>query len=121
MSGTDLTFTGALQKHTEEFGTILYYKVSNDKIVFSFSDYIKINKTSTWSVSLDLYGRVNIPSKTADLAEGDNIFYILVTDAQEKTKQYIILIEREIVIKRAVTFYVDDQIFIQHRLMMEKN
>ena len=111
MSGTDLTFTGALQKHTAEFGTILYYKVSNNKIVFSFSDYIKINKTSTWSVSLDLYGRVNIPSKTADLAEGDNIFYILVTDAQEKTKQYIILIEREIVIKRAVTFYVDGQIF----------
>lgn len=71
MSGTDLTFTGALQKHTAEFGTILYYKVSNNKIVFSFSDYIKINKTSTWSVSLDLYGRVNIPSKTADLAEGD--------------------------------------------------
>ena len=45
MSGTDLTFTGALQKHTAELGTILYYKVSNDKIVFSFSDYIKINKS----------------------------------------------------------------------------
>ena len=111
MAGTDLTFTGAQQKHTEEFGTILYYKVSNDKIVFSFSDYIKVNKTSTWGVSFDLYGRVNIPSKTADLAEGGNIFYILVTDAQEKTKQYIILIEREIVIKRTVTFYVDGQIF----------
>jgi len=104
ITGTDLIFDGATQINTEEFGTILYYKVKYDKIVISFSDYIRVEKSSKWSVSSDIYGRLNIPSKTAGLSEGSNLFYILVTDSQERSKQYIVLIERAERITWTVSF-----------------
>lgn len=94
LSGTDIIFSGAQQKNTEEMGSLLYFTCSNSKLVLSFSDYITVNETSTWSVSLDIYGNIPITSKTVNLEEGDNLYYILVTAQNGDSKQYIIMIHR---------------------------
>lgn len=93
-SGTDIVFSGAQLKNTEEMGSLLYVTYPNSKSVLSFSDYITVNETSSWSVSLDFYGNIPIKSKTVALQEGDNIYYILVTALNGNSKQYIILIHR---------------------------
>ena len=94
LSGTDIIFSGAQQKNTEEMGSLLYIEFSNSKLVLSFSDYITVNESSTWSVSLDIYGNIPITSKTVNLEEGDNLYYILVTASNGNSKQYIIMIHR---------------------------
>lgn len=94
LSGTDIIFSGAQQKNTEEMGSLLYVTFPNSKLVLSFSDYITIRESSTWSVSLDIYGNIPITSKTVSLEEGDNLYYILVSASNGDSKQYIIMIHR---------------------------
>jgi len=94
MSDTDIAFSGAEQINTQEMGSLLYVEFPNSKLVLSFSNYITVAESSTWSVSLDIYGNIPITSKTVNLEEGDNLYYILVTAANGNSKQYIIMIHR---------------------------
>lgn len=94
VSSTDLKFKGAVQIDTEELGSVLYINFPNKKLIVSLNDYIEVDKGSSWSVSTDIYGNKPIPSKTVDLVEGANLFYILVENSENKTKQYTILIKR---------------------------
>lgn len=113
LGGTELVFAGAVQTDTEEYGSVVYCKLKYDKKVISFSDYVKTNESSKWSVSLDVYGRLGIPSRTADLSVGDNLFYILVTDSHGRTKQYTVLVERAERIWWTVSFFGGNGVFYQ--------
>ena len=91
---TDISFDGAISKDTQDLGSILYITSPNSKLVFSFSDYVKVSETSNWSVSFDITGNIPISSKTVSLDVGDNLYYVLVTSSNGNSKQYIVMIHR---------------------------
>lgn len=91
---TDISFDGAITKDTQDLGSLLYVTSPNSKLVFSFSDYVKVNENSTWSVSFDISGNIPVTSKTVSLDVGDNLYYILVTSSNGNSKQYIVMIHR---------------------------
>lgn len=62
-----------------------HIKVANDVTTYSFIKEIIVNGNATYSVSLDVYGLITIPTKTVLLEEGDNTFYILQTIGEELT------------------------------------
>ena len=57
----------------------VYGKVSNTQSTFSFINEVEIKGNAIFSVSTDIYGRQQIPTKTVPLMIGDNTFYITET------------------------------------------
>jgi len=70
-----------------------YIKVANSVTTYSFIKEINVNGNATYSVSLDVYGLITVPTKTVSLEIGDNTFYVLQTVEDEITL-YTITIRR---------------------------
>lgn len=70
-----------------------YTKVPNSVDTYSFVKEITVNGNATYSVSLDVYGLITVPTKTVSLEIGDNTFYVLQTVEDEITL-YTITIRR---------------------------
>ena len=76
-------------------GDKLKITVPNASTSFSFIDEIEVSPGATWQLCTDISGYGVIPTKTALLDEGDNIFYIFVTSADSNTiKLYEVTIRR---------------------------
>ena len=85
-----------------EHGT-LGGKVSNNTKTFSFINEIAIANGSKYTVSTDINGNNAIPTKTVSLEEGDNTFYILVTNGEDLAL-YTVTLRRRLIY--TVTFDV---------------
>ena len=94
LKGTEISLEGFTKIEDDSLGTVCYIDVPNSKIVFSLNDVVSVNKKSTWFVSTDLEGKEKIPSKTVELLEGNNVFFIVVEDEDSNVKQYTLLIRR---------------------------
>lgn len=70
-----------------------YIKVANSITTYSFIKEINVNGKATYSLSLDVYGLITVPTKTVSLEIGDNTFYVLQTVEDEITL-YTITIRR---------------------------
>ncbi|MDE7400586.1 MAG: InlB B-repeat-containing protein, partial [Clostridia bacterium] len=70
-------------KSLEVNGDIIYGKVSNATVDFSFITEVTANGGATYTVATDKACNNTIPSKTVDLQEGDNVFYILAERSAE--------------------------------------
>lgn len=93
--GTELKFKDGTYIDSESIKDTYLIKVSNNTIVFSFSDYVEVGNKATWTVSTDVYGNNIINSKTVELEVGTNLFFIQVTDSEtNKIKQYNIGVRR---------------------------
>ena len=68
-------------------------EVANEITTFSFLEEIKPQKDVTYTVSLDIYGKEVIPTKTVALYSGNNTFYVLAT-LGDKSKVYTVTIRR---------------------------
>lgn len=68
-------------------------KVPNDKTTFSFINEIIVADSATYTVSTDINGLNVIPTKTVQLAAGDNHFYILVQNKND-IKLYNVVVRR---------------------------
>lgn len=64
-------------------GDELSGKVSNSTTKFSFSNYIDVVSTATYTVSTDMNGDDIIKSKTVNLNIGDNVFYVIVENGND--------------------------------------
>ena len=95
VKGTDVKLDGYTKIEDESLGTVFYTEVSSTKLVYSFNDVVEVNKKSTWFVSTDIGGKNTIPSKTVELDEGSNVFFLVVEDKDGNVKQYTLLIKRK--------------------------
>ena len=68
-------------------------EVANEITTFSFLEEIKPQKDVTYTVSLDIYGKEVVPTKTVALYSGNNTFYVLAT-LEDKSKVYTVTIRR---------------------------
>ena len=68
-------------------------EVANSVTMFSFLDEIETKGTATYTVSLDIYGRDVVPTKTVALDSGNNTFYVLAT-LGDQIKLYTVTIRR---------------------------
>ena len=75
-------------------GETLTLVLSNDVTEFSFLNDITVNGNATYVVTVDQLGESIIESKTAALQEGDNQFYISVTNGDD-TRTYNVTIRRK--------------------------
>lgn len=94
IKGTDI----ALDGYTLEGGGSgeIYKKVlPYETTLYRFYDDVTVHPLSSWTVSFDVSGNNVIASKSVELTLGDNIFYILVTDAQNNIFQYKVNVYRE--------------------------
>lgn len=64
-------------------GDELSGKVSNSTTKFSFSNYIDVVSTATYTISTDMNGGDIIKSKTVNLNIGDNVFYVIVENGND--------------------------------------
>ena len=62
--------------------------------VFSFASDIKVTNNSPWVVSTDIYGMQAVATKIAPLSEGNNTFYIHVTNPDQTISTYTVNIYR---------------------------
>ena len=69
-------------------------RVSNDTEAFNFSQDITVKKRYSWVLSTDLYGMNIIASKNAPLNEGENTFYIHVTNTAQEVQTFTVNIYR---------------------------
>ncbi len=90
IQGTDIK-TNALVKD----GTALTLTVPTASSTFNFATDILVNSKSSFTVSERSDGTSEIASKTVALAEGENVFYITVTDKDGEKKVYTATITRE--------------------------
>ena len=58
--------------------------------VFNFSLDFTVTNNAPWVISTDVYGMQSIPSKTAPLAEGNNRFYVFITNPDQTIKTYTV-------------------------------
>ena len=89
IQGTDIR-SEAMTAEGDSF-TLL---VSNSVTEFSFLDDLTVNGSATYVVSTDLNGENVIESKIAALSEGDNRFYLFVTNGED-TKTYSVTVSRK--------------------------
>ena len=75
-------------------GESLTLVLSNAVAEFSFLNDITVNGNATYVVAIDQLGESIVESKTADLQEGDNQFYITVTNGDD-TRTYKVTIYRK--------------------------
>lgn len=73
---------------------VLNGRVDNNTEVFDFMQDITVPNSYIWVVSLDIYGMQNIATKTAPLSEGNNTFYIHITDDKQNVSTYTVNIYR---------------------------
>ena len=88
LSGTDLS-SSTLAVSGETVSAIL----SNATQTFSFLNDIKVADESSYILATDIGCQNTIVSKTVALEEGDNIYYLLVTNGNEQ-KLYTVTIRR---------------------------
>ena len=69
-------------------------KVANNVTTYSFINEITTMGNVTYSVSYDINGNNTIPSKTTNINEGDNIFYVLEKVDGEVSNLYTVNIRR---------------------------
>ena len=93
-TGTNVQLNGFKKIDDETIGTMYYISISNSKMVYSLSDVVTVAENSTWTVSTDISGNRTIASKTLQLDEGDNLYYLQVRDEKSNVQQYILLIHR---------------------------
>lgn len=105
VKGTDVILDGYTEIEDPSLGTICYKSVPNSKLLYSLSEDVTVNKKSTWTVSTDIDGKNVIPSKTLELSEGNNIFFLMVEDNKSNVKQYTLVIKRNPI--HTVTYYQD--------------
>ena len=89
IQGTDIR-SEAMTAEGDSFTLILPNSVTE----FSFPDDITVNGNATYVVSVDQNGETVIESKIASLTEGDNRFYLSVTNGED-TKTYSVTIRRK--------------------------
>ena len=89
---------------------------SNETEIFSFIDDISIAKGATYIVARDIYCENTIHSKTVQLEEGDNIFYLLVTNSESMKLYTVTLRRRPIYI---VSFDSRGGTFVENQLIEE--
>ena len=82
-------------KNIELDGTNGFIKVANGTTTFSFLDEIELKGNVAYTVSSDMLGLNVIPTKTVELIDGDNVFYVLETCGNE-AKLYTITIRRDL-------------------------
>ena len=75
-------------------GSTISGKFSNSQSEFSFIENINVSHGCAWTVSTDAYGINNIASKVAPLSEGDNTFYIHITNPDQTVSAYTVNIYR---------------------------
>ncbi len=75
-------------------GDIASMSASNSTEVFSFVDAITVADGASYTVTSDLSGNNEIPSKTVNLTVGDNTYYIIVKNGSEQ-KLYTFNIRRK--------------------------
>ncbi len=81
-------------------GNEIFMYVSSDTDEVSLADKIKCNENSIWKLYSDNIGQTEIPTKIAtgkygNLADGDNVFYIIVNSQDgSKTNTYKLTIHR---------------------------
>ena len=75
--GSKLVHTGIKFNALTTNGTNVNGKVPNEQTTFSFLTEISVSGNATFSVSYDINGNNKIPTKTANLNVGDNVFYVL--------------------------------------------
>lgn len=68
-------------------------EVANEITTFSFFEEIEVSEGVEYTVSLDIYGRDVVPTKTVALYPGDNTFYVLAT-SEDYSKVYTVTIRR---------------------------
>ncbi len=91
-------------------GNEIFMYVSSDTDEVSLADKIKCNKNSIWKLYYDNIGQTEIPTKIAtgkygNLADGDNVFYIVVNSQDgSKTNTYQLTIHRSYAIQ---VYYYD--------------
>ena len=61
---------------------------------FSFAEDITVANNSLWSVSTDSQGTQNVENKTVPLSEGNNTFYIHITNLDQSVTTYTVNIYR---------------------------
>ena len=74
---------------------VLSGSVSNDTVSFAFVNDISVSDGAVWVLSTDIYGMHSIVTKTAPLSEGENTFYIHITNADQSVKTYTVNIYRK--------------------------
>ena len=79
--------------------------VDNETKSMSFSDIVEADPSAEWVLTSDIGGKDVIPSKMVSLSEGDNKFYVMVTDADDKVSVYEINVRRKFMY--TVTFDTD--------------
>ena len=79
--------------------------VDNETKSMSFSDIVEADPSAEWVLTSDIGGKDVIPSKAVSLIEGDNKFYVMVTDPDDKVSVYEINVRRKIMY--TVTFDTD--------------
>lgn len=77
-----------------------FIKVENGTTTFSFLDEIEIRGNANYTVSTDITGLNEIPTKTVNLDIGDNVFYVLESCGND-ANLYTITIRRDL---HTVTF-----------------
>ena len=68
-------------------------EVANEITTFSFLEEIETHENVKYTVSLDIYGKDVVPTKTVALHSGDNTFYVLAT-LEDQSKVYTVTIRR---------------------------
>lgn len=95
LMGTDIDIKGATKLTIDGIGDVFYLTLRNNQVVCKFDDYVRINPKTTYTLSTELSGNNVITSKTVELTIGDNpLYYIYVTDKNQKHETYIVLIHR---------------------------
>ena len=91
VQGADIDISSFEKSGDNEFSI----KVPNQTATLSLGNYVAVNSRSSWTLSTDIYGNNMIASKTATLAVGDNLYYILVTADNGTTQLYTLRIRRK--------------------------
>jgi len=90
LSGTEALFEGF--EHVQE--NTYYLEVPSDTELLSLGNRVSVGSSATWTLSTDAFGNDTIASKTAALAQGDNLYYVLVVTSDGATELYTLEIRR---------------------------
>ena len=88
--------------------------VSNETSTFSFNDKFNVPFRNEWKLYADINAKEEIPSNVVELNEGNNTYYLLVSNSGNDKKLYAINIRRRPMYM--VTFVIDNMIFQQKNI-----
>lgn len=69
-------------------------KLNHATETFNFAQDITLSNSSTWVLSLDVYGMQTVATKTVPLEPGNNCFYIHITESSQNVITYKVNIYR---------------------------